>query len=616
MHSPFRSRMHFLHGPIRNEVEGGNDCDTQRLRDLMEQRSLDVQKIVDIVKRRKRVFGLAFAGIVGVSALVALLWPPTYRSTATILIQEQAVPTDLVRSAISSYVDQQIEKIKQQVMTRSTLLRIVEQFDLYASLRQRSPNEVVLKEFGDDIQIDVISADVVDRRTGQPTKATIAFMLAYDGETPAKAQKVATELTNLFLAENLKARERQAQETTEFLKQEGDNLAKVIEDFEHRIADFKQGAGRALPELFEINLQMMNQSERELLDVTQRLIALEDRKVDLESQLAIIKPNTPIITSTGERILDSEERLKALKAQYVSSAALLSPAHPDIVKMKQEIYALQGATGILTGVEELRKRLADEHAKTHALLETYGDTHPDVIRSRQVIASLEKEILKVAGQPRPQVPAENPENPAYIQVQGQLNSTINQMKALRASAQTLREKVKDFADRLERTAELEPGYQNLIRNRDNSTQKYHEIRFKLLEAGVSQELEEQQKGERFSLIDPPDFPEQPEAPNRLMIMILGVFLAFLGGGGTMALAENLDQSIRSVQDLKGLTQMAPLAIIPYLPVDEEITAMVKRRHMMKWVGAATLLFLVFLGHWLWLPVDVVWYAALRKLGMG
>lgn len=582
----------------------------------MEQDNLDLQKILSILNRRKRLFSLGFGTLFFISVLVVWLWPPSFRSTATILIEEQEVPMDLVRSTITTFADQQIAKIKQQVMTRSNLLRIVEQFDLYASLRQRSPNEVILKRFVDDIHVKVISADVVDRRTGQPTKATIAFTLAYDGESPSSAQKVATELTNLFLAENLKTRERKAQEATEFLQREANDLSARIEELGKQIANFKQDADGALPELFEINLQMMNQADRQVMDIRQRLVALEDRKIDLEGQLAIIKPNTPMITASGERILDMEERLKALRAQYVSSAALFSPTHPDIIKMQQEIHALERATGPIPVTGELQKRLADEHALLQTRLKTLGDDHPDIKQSRAVIVALERELLQLASNPRSRELTGDPENPAYIQIQSQLNATVNEINSLKRTERILQEKIQTYSTRLEETPGLEPAYLELTRNRENSTKKYHEIRFKLLEAKVSQELEEQRKGERFSLIDPPDFPEQPDSPNRLVIMVLGIILSVFGGVGAVVVAENLDQSIRSSQDLTNLTKMAPLANIPYLPIMDEIQELARRRRFMKWAGMGGLVSLILLSHWFWLPFDVVWYAALRKLGLG
>ena len=194
----------------------------------MEQPKKDLKYVVGVVRRRKGPMSLVASAITLAGVALAFLLPPSYRSTATILIEEQEIPSDIVRSAITSYADQRIETIKQQVMTRSTLWKIIEQYGLYSSLRESSPTEEVLERFTKDIQVDVINAKVIDKRTQNATQATIAFTLTYDGERPDITQKVANELTSLFLGENLKTRERHAQETTSFLKKESEQLARQI----------------------------------------------------------------------------------------------------------------------------------------------------------------------------------------------------------------------------------------------------------------------------------------------------------------------------------------------------------------------------------------------------
>jgi len=567
-----------------------------------------------MARRRRSIILSVGSGIFVLCFLIAFLWPSTYQSTATILIEEQEIPQDFVRSTITSFADQRIQKIKQQVMTRSNLLKLIEQYDLYESFRRRNPTEVVLKEFIDDIAIEIISAEVVDKRTGRPTKATIAFTLSYDGESADVAQKVANEITNLFLGENLKSRELQAQEATYFLKQEAKGLAEHIEQIENQIASFKQEADGALPDLFELNMQLMNQTDRELMEVTQRLTGLEDQRLHLEGQLSIIKPNSPIITATGERILDSEERLKALRTQLASSSALFSNDHPDIIKMKQEIKALEETTGQLPQSGELKKRLVDEHAKIDTLLEQYGEEHPDVIRTRKIIASLEKEILDVANQPAP-LPQTTPENPAFIQLLTQLNSIKNDIEAAKKSKARLQKNFDTYATRLERTSELEPAYLELTRNRDNLTSKYHEIRFKLFEAQVSQELEEQRKGERFSLIDPPSLPESPASPNRPAIIFLGAIFALVGGLGMGALSENMDHAIQSNAMLEDITQLPALGVIPFMPNEHNLLLYAKKRKFFQLAGASSVIVLILIGHFFWMPLDVIWFVALRKLGL-
>ena len=210
---------------------------------IMEAPAKDLYDYLALLRRRKTTILTVAASLLAASAALAFLLPAVYRSTATILIEEQEIPPDLVRSAIATYADQRIETIKQQVLSRSTLWKIVEQYDLYKGLRKRNPPEEILARFVKDIQIDVMNVKVIDKRTQNPTQATIAFTLAYDGESAELAQKVANELTSLFLGENLKTRERHAQETTAFLKRESDSLSHHIQELEQKLSG-GQTAGR------------------------------------------------------------------------------------------------------------------------------------------------------------------------------------------------------------------------------------------------------------------------------------------------------------------------------------------------------------------------------------
>jgi polysaccharide biosynthesis transport protein len=546
--------------------------------------------------------------------ILAFLWPPTYKSTATILIEEQEIPSELVRSTITSYADQRIETIKQQVMSRTTLWKVVEQFGLYQGEQKNSPAEEVVKSFVSDIDVQVISADVVDKRTQHPIKATIAFTVSYQNRSPELSQKVANELTSLFLGENLKSRERQAQEATSFLQQEANNLAKHIGEIDERIASFKQRAKGALPELVPLNQQLMNQSDRELMEVDQQIRSLEERKSYLEGELATIKPNTPILSVTGERILDSTERLRALRAEYAGAGANLSADHPDVIKMKQEIEALEKETGQLPDAEEASKRLIDARAALAKDLERLGHEHPDIVQTRRKIAALEQEVHRLKAVPH-KISTQRPENPAYINLQAQLNSATSTLEALRKTRVDVKRRLQEYATRLERGPEIEPEYLVLMRDRDTSGQKYQDIRSRLLEAKVSEGLEVQRKGERFSLIDPPSLPEKPFKPNRLAIVLLGVLLAVGAGLGSGALAESLDHSIHTPEQLVLLTQQFPLAVVPFMPNEEDFSRARMRRRIMKTAGVGALAIMLLLLHVLVIPLDVLWFAALRRFGI-
>lgn len=564
--------------------------------------------------RRRKLILLTGLGLSAASLTLAFLWPPTYKSTATILIEEQEIPSDLVRSTITSYADQRIETIKQQVMSRTTLWKVVEQFNLYQDQRKNSPVEEIVKRFVKDVEVEVISADVVDKRTQHATKATIAFTVAYQNRSPELAQKVANELTSLFLGENLKSRERQAQEATSFLQQEAENLAGHIGEIDEKIAAFKQRANGALPELMPLNQQLMNQAERELMDVDQQVRSLEERKTYLEGELATIKPNTPILSVTGERILDSTERLRALRAEYAAAAANLSADHPDVIKMKQEIEALEKETGQPPDAEEAAKRLIDARTTLTADLERLGNEHPDVLQARRKISSLEQEVHRLRGVPS-KIINQRPENPAYINLQAQLNSATSSLEALRKTRLDIKRRLQGYAARLEKGPEIEPEYLVLTRDRDTSGQKYQDIRSRLLEAKVAEGLEVQRKGERFSLIDPPSLPEKPYKPNRLAIVLLGFILAVGGGAGLGAAAESLDHSIRTPDQLVALTQHFPLAVIPFMPNEDDVSRARLRRRVVQTAGIGVFATAILLLHVFVVPLDVLWFTALRRLGM-
>ena len=591
-------------------ITGGRTLQARR---TMEAPAKDLYDYLALLRRRKTIILTVGASLLVASAALAFLLPAVYRSMATILIEEQEIPADLVRSAIATYADQRIETIKQQVLSRSTLWRIVEQYDLYKDLRKRSPTEEVLTRFVKDIQIEVMNVKVIDKRTQNPTQATIAFTLAYDGESAELAQKVAHELTSLFLGENLKTRERHAHETTAFLKREAENLSRHIQDLEGKLAGVKQRANGALPELVQLNMQLMNQTQREVIDSDRDIRSLKERKTYLEGELATLKPHTPLISASGERLLDTSERLKSLRAQHASMSAYLEPDHPDLIKLKQEMSSLEKEAGATDGREELSKRLMAERASLAALRERVGEMHPDVMQLQNVVASLERELRAAVARPA-QPSTVKPENPAYINIQSQLASTTASLQSQERARIDLKRRMAEYAKRLETTPTIEPEYLDLLRDRENSVHKYQEITSRLMEAQVSGELEVQRKGERFSLINPPELPEKPDRPNRLAILLLGAFLAIAGGVGTGVAADNVDRRIFTADQLGRAMRGVPLAVIPYLPSESELVALGRRRAVFSLAGLGVVVAGAVTLHLTWMPLDVLWFTIMRKLG--
>jgi hypothetical protein len=305
--------------------------------------------------------------------------------------------------------------------------------------------------------------------------------------------------------------------------------------------------------------------------------------------------------------------LKALRAQYASSGASLSSDHPDMVKMRREIAALESEVGVDAGTARTDRVLAAERGRLAQLRERYADDHPDVVRSRKIVEALERDGGVVEG-PADQRSADHPENPAYINVLTQLSAVAGDLASLNAKREELNAQVQRYAARVAMTPALERGYLDLVRDRDNSVLKYHEIRSKLLEAQVSEGLEAQRKGEQFSLIDPPLLPERPVKPNRPAIVVLGLVLAMMGGVGWGAAAENLDRTVRTPRAVERITQQPPLAVIPRLSSPAADAGARRKRALWLAAGVAVLIgFFVAIVVW-WGPLDVLWFAVRRKAG--
>ena len=161
----------------------------------MEAEVKTIQDLTAILRRRKGALILPALIVFVIAAIVAFVLPSIYRSTATILIEEQEIPKEYVMSMVSSYAEQRIQSSTQRIMSSARLIEIINRFNLYADLRNRWTVEEIIAKMRKDIKCETISADVVDRRTGRP--ATIAFAVSYEGKDPGVVLQVANVLSSL-----------------------------------------------------------------------------------------------------------------------------------------------------------------------------------------------------------------------------------------------------------------------------------------------------------------------------------------------------------------------------------------------------------------------------------
>lgn len=572
---------------------------------------------LQIFKRRKKQFLIPVIILSLLALIIAFALPAVYRSTATILIEQQEIPQDLVRSTISTYADQRLEVMQQKVMTTSNLLRIIEKFNLYHDELQKETREEVIDDMREDIGMEPVSADVVDPRTGRPTTATIAFSLYFDHTSPEIAQKVANELVSLYMNENLKTRNEDTKETSLFLLQESKRLGDKITKQEAKLAKFKQGNMEKLPDLVQFNIQLMDKVQSELLDLNRQMEATKQKKIYLQAQLAQLQPNATLYSSSGKRILGKESRLKTLQAELVTMSATYSADHPDVVKTKKEIKALEKELGVSESKSELLLQLKKLKTDYLVMRGKYSDKHPDVIKVKQEIEKLEAKIKLTPDDVIEDAPVTKPDNPAYIQLQAQLEAAEANLKSFNKRRDETLKRLKTYKDRISSAPRVEQEYRALTRDYEDTLKQYQEAKAKLMEAQLAVKLEKEQKGERFTLIEPPLLPEVPNSPNRVMIIILGLILSFGAGLAVVVILESMDDSVRGVKSLESLFGAVPLATIPYIPSANEIAEAQSHAPKIKLFlgGMGILTIALILVNYFYKPLDVLWYVILRKLGV-
>lgn len=520
----------------------------------MEENTLELKGFLAILKRRKWDFILTAVGIFSIVAIIAFVWPPTYRSTSTILIEAQEIPKEYVTSTVTAFAEQRLQAINQRIMSSTMLLDIINRFNLYADERKKmTTEEVVDKMRKKYIKFDTISADVIDQRTGRPASATIAFSVSFDGRNPDVVLQVANVLSSLYLEENLKSREQQTAGASKFIDEEAKTIKENLAELDARIAVFKRKNLDSLPELSQLNLQTLDRTDRDLDQLKDQLRTLKEKEGYLLTQLA----STPQDVSNPDR-----DRLKELRGKIVNLRTRYSESYPDVIKTKQEIAELERRLGL--------------SAKDNSL-------------------------------------AGRPDNPAYIALASQLASTQSDIESIKRQLNVTQAKKDGYRQRIESGPRVEEQYKLLQIERNNLQLKYDDLMKKLMEARVAQGMEKGQMGERFTLIDPARLPEKPVRPNIPLVLLIGVILGIGGGVGMASLREFADQSAHTVEDLARATKMKVFTGIAKIVTHDDIERKKKHRKRLLITVCIVLVAGLLIFHFFIMDLDVLSAKINRRL---
>ncbi len=530
---------------------------------------IDLSDIGAIIKRRAFALLIPFFVLALASVILAYTLPPVYLSVATILVEGEEIPTDLVETTVTGYVQTRIEEIRQRILTRKKLLEIAEEIGLLESFPEDTTDSEIVKQMRESTDVAMVDVKASSGSSRQQV-ITIAFTVAFEAHTPRIARNGAKKISKLFLEANKELRKQQVAQVSDFLSVEAERLKQLLLEMEGVVAKFKEKHINELPEQASLNMRLLEQTESKIERTEERIRSLEDRKINLLSQISVTDPYKQVFTDSGRRVQTGLERLSVLLAEYNSKSSLYSQNHPDIIRLLREIKSLDTQTGGTTGAGRILVQLTTSREALSKAQERYSDEHPDVKKLQKKVDSLNRELSEISVAPGVVAPKEErdipvaPDNPVYIRLQTQLDTVDADITAQNEQRDSLSKKLERYENRLARSPGVEREFLALSKDYDSAKSKYREIKGKLLEAELAEQLEKEERAGRFTMVDPANLPSEPDRPNRLGILLIGMMLAAMSSIATAGVIEFNDNSVRGSKGILAMFGEPPLAVIPFI----------------------------------------------------
>ena len=479
-------------------------------------RSADYDFAAAVWRRRKWLaLAVACAGIAAAGS-AAMALPNIYRSTATVLVEGQQISEAFVRASVTTELETRIQTIHQQMMSRARLSDLISRLNLYQDLRAGVPMDALVERMRRDVKLSLSGVEQMTGRT-----ATIAFNVSYTGREPRKVAEVVNTLVAAYVEENSKSRERQAARTAAFLKSQLDAVKQEVDLQERRAGEFKEHHTAELPQQLEANLSALDRfSTRLRLNGEYQLRALE-RRDRLDRELRTAPAKSTVGGEDGQE-LSGPARLEKLKASLV----------------------------------ELRRK--------------YSDRYPDVIRLKAEIAAAE--ASSAAGEPAGGQAAESGDDDERQRTIQALNGIERELQGLRQEEQLLRQVIQTYEARVENAPKRRDELEQLSREYDTSKDRYDTLLKRYEEAQLAESLEHGKNAEQFRILDPAIPAAQPSAPNRLWLLTMGLVASLGLAFAAIIVAERLDTTFHSLDDLRSFINVPTVAAIRRIPTQSQARA--------------------------------------------
>ena len=531
---------------------------------------METSDYLDILRRRKWYIVFSVLLILFGGSVYCVVAPEKYMSSTTILVVAQRVPEGYVRSTISSRADERLFTIRQQVLSRTRLMAVMEELGLYKEERKKLPAEEVVEMMRKSIDIHIAS---VTERGWRRDKSDDAFALSVTHPNPQLAMMTASRLATYFIDENLKSREEQAVGTSEFLESQLQETKVRLEAQEEKVKQYKLKFMGELPQQLQANLQILSRLQDHLKMNSDATRNAQDRKVYLEAQIGV---------------LDSQSN---------AFAALKSAAGSDA-----PVPSDTSAAGLANELSVKKSQLA-------ALSGKYTEKYPEIRRLKVEVAQLEKRLAAAIAQEATSEnsagPLRQPSNAGsrgsdeIFRLRAQNKVLDSELVSLHRDRLGIEKAIADFEARVEKSPRREQEMVSLTRDYENLKASYDDLLKKKLDADVSQNLEKRQKGEQFQILDPANLPQEPFTPNRPKVMGIAFAAAMIIGFGGAVGSEKFNPTLRGKREFQHFCKVPVLASIRVIR-DTDYEARESRQKTVVYgglisFGALVTLFLVFFG---------------------
>ncbi len=310
-----------------------------------------------------------------------------------------------------------------------------------------------------------------------------AFRIIYSAPTPTLAQQVATQLTSLFIDENIQEQSQRAENTTEFLSSELDTARASLAEQEGKVKQFKSHYLGELPSQMDGNVHILSGLQERYHNLGQTLNRAQEQRLYMESLLSQYHA-ARTGGETGANTLPSVEReLAKMRADLADAQTRYTDKHPDVIRLK----------GLIAKTEKVKSDIEAQVAKA----QTGGQKPPANSSDLQAMAPM-------------------------LQLEGQLKANEQEIRDARNEMQALQTQIAEYQSRLNTTPIREQQLTDLTRDYEQSKANYDSLLKKQMQSQLATNLEKRQQGKGFRIIDPPSLAHKPYSPDRVKFSLLGL----------------------------------------------------------------------------------------------